>query len=439
MRRFLRVLALLVLCAPASAWAVPAAQKMLIDDAIGVWLIQDDAVPVISMSLRFEGAGFASDPKDKQGRAQLAASLLKEGAGGMDAAAFQSYLNRNALRLSVDVGRDALVVSVSALSNKTAEAFRAIRMMLSQPQLSQAAFDRVLAQQKVALNLAKQRPGFFLGRAMGETIYGNHPYSNQSLGTEQSLEQLQLTDVQQFLSTHLAKQNLQISVAGMVRSAQLEDAVEHNLADLPKKPSFDNASTEAMPPLAAQTVPVAFDTPQSQIMVVMPGVERRAEDFYAAYLLAHVMGGSGLTSYLAEELRQKRGLTYGVFSWLDIDREAASLRTSFATAHETTAEALQALNESLDTLYQNGVTQAQLDEARAYVMGAFPLSLDSSDKLAAYLQSMQYYRLGAEYLQKRNSYFEAVTLEEVNQVAKRLLDPSKRVILWAGKQEAADE
>lgn len=426
---------LLFICTPQWVMAIPAVRTL--DTDIPTWLITDHTVPVVSVVLHFDASGSASDPIDKQGLASLASTLLSEGAGDMDAASFQAYLNQNALQLNASLGRDSLTVSLYALREHVEEGFHALQLLLTQPRLDAESLERVRGQALASLRIEQQSPGYHASRTMSQALYGDHPYSYASDGTEETLAAITLEDVHGYLKKAINPERLRVSVAGAIDKETLEDAIERlSVLEEVEAPLPLPEATPAI--VRAETIGINFDGPQSQIRFAMPAIKRNHPDFYAAHVLAHILGGNGLTSILAEEIRQKRGLTYGVNSWLDVSDYTAHMRGQLSTATATRDEAIEVLNQTLNDVYENGVSQALRDQAVSYLTGAFPLRLDSTGSMASYLRLMQHYDLGKDYLKNRNSYFEAVTLEAVNRVAKKILSPEQRIIVWAGKEVAVE-
>lgn len=427
-----KLLLLVCLLLPSLAHALPEVQ--VVRGTPHAWLIEDRTLPVVQLSLRFEGKGTASDPANKQGLASMAADMLQEGSGKMNSAEWQAYLNAHALSISVSVQRDDLIVSLYCLREHLPEGFRALQMMLTQPRLSPEALERVRAEHIASLRMRMQSPAFYSSRDMDKLLYPDHPYGQAGSGTMGTLALITLADVQGYLAHAFDAKHLQISAAGAVRADVLKALINETMEALPESDT-SSAKLAHIPPIeASQTIGVLFENAQTDIQFAMPGVARDSKDFYTAYVLTHILGGSGLTSYLPQKIRQERGLTYGVFTWLDPSEYGAYLRGSFATATATRDEALQVLNDALDEAYTNGFTQEQRDDAVSYLTGSFPLNLDSTSSLARYLRLMQEEELGTNYLKERNAFFEAVTLEDVNRVAKQLLNPKQRIIVWAGKE-----
>ncbi len=178
---------------------------------------------------------------------------------------------------------------------------------------------------------------------------------------------------------------------------------------------------------------VSFDTPQSVVSFGEAGIKRDDPDFFAAYVLNHVLGGQGFAARLMNEVREKRGLTYGVGSYLVPMNHAETWQGSFASANEKVAEAISVIRDVWADVAKNGVTQEELDAAKTYLTGSFPLRFDGNGKIANILVGMMSEGLPASYVNDRNGYVEAVTLDDVKRVAARLMKPDGLRFVVVGK------
>lgn len=397
------------------------------------WMIESHDVPIITVRLAFEGAGVASDSKGKGGRAQMASMLLDEGAGELDALAFQQALQDHAIRLSFGVDDDTLTVSMETLEEHADKAFELLGLALSQPQLDEHAIARVKAQMHTALRQSEEEPRYVASRLLATELLGNHPYANPSLGTHESIDALTADDLKAYLQQYVTEANLVMAVVGDVDATRLQSLTAQHLAGLSAASDADVPEIAELQLMAAgQTRVQKRDIPQTVVYVGGQGLPRNHPDFYIGYVLNHLLGGGTLTSRLGDEIREKRGLAYYAYSSLSWQQHGAWFSGGFGTRNSQAPDALSIYMQTVRDIQAGNITQKELDDAKGYLTGAFPLALADNDGLAGMLISMQRYGLGKDYIAKRNDYIEAVTLEEVKRVAGEVLHPSRMVVVAVG-------
>jgi zinc protease len=414
-----------------NAHAMPDIQVIHSPQGRTAWLIEDHAVPLVAVNFLFRDAGSATDPEAQQGLATLSASLLTEGAGDLDANAFHTLLEEKAIRLGYSVSRDSFSGSMQTLSEHLDTAARLVNLTLTQPRLEEEALNRARSQQKTAISYREQTPDAQAEQLWWETAFPGHPYRLPPDGTAATLDRLTRADTAAFLKNHLAQGNLVVSIAGDItapRAAQLLDALFQGLPAQAK-------AAAAIPPYQLQgpkTYVQKRDLPQSVAVFGQPGIARNDPDYYAALLVNYVLGGGGFASRLMEEVREKRGLTYGIGTGLVSLQNAPLLMGRVSTVNGNMPEALRITRQVLADLKAKGVTAAELKNAKDYINGAFPLELDSTRKLASLLTSMQYFNLPTTFLRDRESLINSVTLAQANAVANRLLAPENLVMTIVG-------
>ncbi len=400
---------------------------------IRAWLVQDDSLPLIAMAFSFDG-GAALDPEGKAGTASLAAQLLTEGAGDLDAQAFQKRLEDRSIKLGFSAGSDTLAGSLKTLTRHFDEAIDLTRLALMEPRLDADAVERRRRAMLSGLKRRMSSPRYHADRALEELIFAGHPYAQSPSGSLDSVAALAREDVATYLDTRLAKDRLLVAVSGDISPKALGEALDRLFGELP-----DSAAVGAVPDTELQgigeIVHVPFAGPQSTIRMVHPGIDRLDPDFYAAQIVNYVLGGGGFASRLMEELREKRGLTYGVYSYLaDLDH-ASFVGAGASTSNESAGEALDLLKAEWRKLAEDGLTEEELEGAKTYLTGAFPLRLTTTDQIARVLLQIQRDKLGIDYPQNRDELFNSVTLEDANRVAAELFNPDRLAVVVVGQPQ----
>nr|WP_321458033.1 pitrilysin family protein [uncultured Cohaesibacter sp.] len=406
-------------------------QRVVSDKGIEAWLVQDNTVPIIAMDFSFTG-GTAQDPKDKAGTVSMLTSLLDEGAGDMDSPTFQTALEDNAIKMSFDAGRDRFFGSLRTLTPNKETAFALLAKALQSPHFDAEPIERMRAQWIVSAKRKMTDPDSIASKTLRQAIYGDHPYGQDAEGTEDSLARITRDDIATMFKNIVTRDGLTIGVVGAIDADSLKAMLDEVFAPLPASGTLQPVDDVEI--TKAGDMHVDFATPQTKITFAMPGIDRHDKDFYAAYIVNHILGGGSFSSRLYNEIREKRGLAYGVYSYLTDSDHAKLLAGGMATRTENTDQALMLVKQEILRLGNEGPTEEELDSAKKFLIGNYPLRFDSSSKISRQLVGIQNENLGIDYFDKRNSYMESVTLEDAKRAAKRLLDPSKMLVVTVGLQ-----
>lgn len=428
MSRFLALLFVLTVAAlPAQAVEV---KRVVSPLGVEAWLVEDHTNPLLSVSFAFKGGAIADAP-GKAGTAEMLSGLLDEGAGDLPSQEFQRRLEDKAIRLAFDAGRDAFAGTLKTLSKHRIEAFGMLRLALTQPRFEEEPVTRVRAQ--VLANLARQLrdPDTIASRAWMAQSFPDHPYGTPVEGTPETIKAVTVDDLRGFVRDRFARDNLIVGVSGDVTPEELAPLLDAAFGTLPAK---------AKPLRVAQTVPAAagkvfveiVEVPQSVMLFGQAGIDRRDPDWYAALVMNYVLGGGGFSSRLTEEVRERRGLAYGIHTSLNPMEYADLLIGSSATQNARVAETIAVLREVWTQIQKEGPTPKALDDAKTYLIGSFPLQLTSTGAIAGILVAMQRDQLGIDYLDRRARLIGQVTAEGVRRVADRLLDADKLTVIVVG-------
>lgn len=421
----------LALFAASAASAAVEVREVVSKSGVAAWLVEDHSNPVLSVSFGFR-AGGSRDPAGKEGLAELTSVLLDEGAGGMTALAFQKKLENLSIRLEFEVGRDQFRGTLRTLSRNRDTAFETIGLALTEPRFDADAVERMRASLLSSYLRNSRQPRYLARRAFWSSAYPGHPYGRPVSGTEKSLGAIGRADLQRFVADNFTRDNLFIGVVGDVTPAQLSVLLDKAFGGLPPK-GKPQPVPAAAPKLPGGTVVERFDTPQSIAVFGQPGLPRRHPDYYAAYILNHIMGGGGFTSRLYREIREKRGLAYSVYSYLWPLRRSALMLGAVATQNARVAESVGIVRAEWARMAREGPTAEELAAAKTYLTGSYPLRFSSSPRIADMLVGLQFEGLGRDYFARRNGTIEKVTLADVRRVARSLLKPDRLTFFVVGK------
>jgi zinc protease len=394
-----------------------------------IWYAEDHSLPMIAMTASLP-AGSAYDPHGKDGLAAFAASLLDEGAGNLNSKAFHEALANRAIQLSITPGRDEMIISLVTLKENAPEAFRLLGMALSKPHFEGDAVNRVRAQMLAGLEQGEEDPNTVAGKAFTKLYYGKHPYAHSAGGTPQTLAGINQRDLHAFAATHWVRGGMKVSVAGDVTAQQLTQLLNTAFGAIPNRtpPMIPWPGKVGAPGVHVIPMPV----PQPTVIFALPGMLRSDKDFLAAYVDNYILGGGDFSSRLMDEVRSKRGLTYGISTSLNTYRRSGLFVGSVATRADAVNQSIAVTRQTMKDFATNGPTDKELADAKTYLTGSYPLAFASNAGISAQLNSFQRVGLPIDYVTKRNALITAVTLADVKRVAAKLFDPSRMTIVVAG-------
>jgi len=393
-------------------------QHLISPGGIEAWFVQDATVPLVAMEFGMSG-GAAQDPPGKPGVGNMVADLIDEGSADLDSRTFHERLDRRAIELSFSVTRDYFRGSMRMLKDNKDEAFDLLRMALTSPHFESADVERIRAQILSGLKRDTSNPSALASRKFLEIAFGDHPYGRPTNGSLQSVPNITIADMKDYVGRVLTKEKLKIAVVGDIDAASLGRLLDQTFGGLPAKSNLAPVPEIelARPP---QREFIALDVPQTVVTFGGPGIKRSDPNFMPAYVVNHILGGGSLSSRLYREVREKRGLAYSVHDsllWMD---HSAMFVGNTATRADRAGETVDAVTREVRRIAEDGPTPQELDEAKSYLKGSRMLSLDTSSKLAAALLQYQLDHLPIDYLERRNAVVDAVTLDDARQAAQRL-------------------
>jgi zinc protease len=432
--RFL-IAALALVLTFAFAGPAPAAskiQEIVSPGGIKAWLVREPAVPMVALDYAFTG-GANADPAGKPGVANMVGSLLDEGAGNLDAQAFQELMEEKAIQLGFTAGRDQFRGSLRSLTANLDDAVTLLRLALTAPRFDAEPVERIRDQMLSGLQRATTNPNDIANRRWWPLAFPGHPYGQPSNGTPDSLAAITLDDLKTYVRNVFARDTLTVAIVGDIEAAAAGALIDRVFGGLPAKATLAPVPDATMQGLGERIV-VDLDVPQTVINFGSPGLARNDPDFFAAYVVNHIFGAGSHTSRLYNEVREARGLAYSIRTaliWMD---HANILSGGTATRADRAGETLSIIEREAKRMAEEGPTQEELDKAKAYLKGSYALGFDTSSKIAGQLVQIQLDRLGIDYPEKRGALIDAVTLADAKRVAKRLLD-TKMLTVVVGRAQ----
>ncbi|MEC7489470.1 MAG: pitrilysin family protein [Pseudomonadota bacterium] len=393
--------------------------KIVSNKGIVAWFVADKSVPLVAMSFGFRGVGSATDPDGREGLAQMVSLLLDEGAGAQTSQEYQNAVEDIAARMSFDVGRDHFMGRLRTLRSTRKKAFGLLRLALTRPRFDLAPVNRIRSQILASLRRQAEKPEQILMKVWAETVFKGHPYAKPKTGTKETVSAITRADLRSYVSHSFTRERLVVGVVGDISEFELKKRLDQVFGDLPAR-GTSLVVPETVATVTGRTIVVRKPIPQSVMVFGHKGLKRDDPDWYAAALVTRIFGGGNLNSRLYEEIREKRGLAYSVYAYLNPMQHSALLVGGVATQNARAIESLGLIRAEWKKMGEYGVTQTELDDAKSYLNGVFPLRFGSSLAIADLLVGMQISKLGRNYISIRPSLISSVTLQMANRVARQL-------------------
>jgi zinc protease len=406
-------------------------QKVKSPGGIEAWLVEEHSVPLFALRFAFDG-GSSQDPTGKEGVANMMSALLDEGAGDLDALAYSKRMEDIAMRMSFSAGRDSFYGSFETLTVNRDPAVDLLRLAVTQPRFEAEAIDRIRKQLLANLAFAAKSPDQVASRTWNETAFPGHVYGRQASGTIETVTALNRDDLVNYRRRVFAKSTLKVVAVGDIDAATLGKVLDKVFGELPAAASL--TPVPLVSPIKGGTLKVVeMDVPQSVAVFGLGAMARKDPDFMTAFVLNHILGGGGFASRLMEEVREKRGLAYSVYSYISPERHTSIFAGGVATKNEEIAKSLDVIRAELKRMADDGPTEVEVANAKSFLTGSYALRFDTNSKIASQLLGILQEDLGVDYVDQRNKQVDAVTLADLKRVAKRLLVTDDLIITVVGK------
>ena len=426
-----------------SAWAAIPVAHWTQGSGVQVYLVQSPAIPMVDVQIEFD-AGSRRDPADKAGLASLTAGATSD---GVRATAREPALDENGLSeawadlgasFGGSAGSDRMSFSLRSLTypDLLGKAVALAARQLAEPAFPEALWLRDRPKLIASLKEADTRPATVAARAFSQAVYGAHPYGQEM--TEASLNRITVHDMRALHARAVRPCYARVSIVGALDRAQADALVTQLFARLPASacPSLP-VVPEVQPLQSAQEQQLAFASAQAHVLMGQPGYQRRDPDFFALTVGNHILGGGGFTSRLTEEVREKRGLTYSVYSYFAPGMHAGAFTIGLQTRPDQARQALALVREVLTRFVQDGPTETELQAAKDNLIGGFPLLIDSNRKLVGNVANIAWNGLPLNYLDTWTQQVQNLSAADIRAAFARKLQPEKMATVVLGAQEAA--
>ncbi len=430
MEKFARLA--LALCCLIGALAAQAAVKIEHwTDRSGaeVYFVESHGLPILDVQIDFS-AGTAYDPAERKGLAALTRRLMETGAAGIDEERLAAQLADSAAHLSGSTRRDRSGFSLRTLSSQAEReaALAVLRSVLQQPDFPAAALERERARMIAGIEQGDTRPDEIAAKRFNREIFPDHPYGYSP--TAQTVAAISREDVVAFHRTHFSAREAVVSIVGDVSRAQAEAIAQRLTAGLPE----GGAAHELPAQRAPQRKTIRIDHPATQchVYVGLPGMKRDDPDYFPLLVGNYILGGGGFVSRLMQEVREKRGYAYSVYSYFVPLKQPGPFQIGLQTKREQVGDAVKVLEATLTEFLRNGPSEREVERARRNIADGFALRLDSNRKILEYVAAIGYYRLPLDFLEQYPRRVRAVTREQVREAFARRVRPEHLVTVIVG-------
>jgi zinc protease len=433
MKKFLAlVVAACVFSAPAYAITV---REVKSKGGITAYLAEDHTTPIVAITFGFKG-GSAIDADAKLGLSGMVTSLLDEGAGTLDSFAFQTELQDRAITLRFNADSDGITGQLVTTTPNAPKAYELLRLAMTQPRFDQEPVERIRRQILVGIQSRLENPGRIAGQRLMEELLGKHPYAREDEGTPETIKGITVEDLRGWVKSRFARDRLIVGASGDITAAQLATTMDQLFGSLPATTGLKADVPPAPIVGKGQVIRIHKNLPQSVVYIAQRGIMREDPDWYKAQVIDYTFGGGSFASRLMDEVREKRGLAYSVGTSLVPYDAGAMMFASVGTRSDQAEESLKVIRDEWRKMQAEGPTQEELNDAKQYLTGAWPLRFTSTGSIADILLAVQRDNLGLDYIDKRNSFIESVTLEQAKALSKKLYDPDNLVVVIVGPDPA---
>lgn len=395
-----------------------ASVQQINNDNLSAYLLEEHSNPIVAISFAFQKSGIAYENDEKSGLTAVLAEMLTAGGGKYNTQEFKDLCAEYGIKIGFNAGMDDFNGYLQFPREYQAMAVELFKSALLHPLMPEDYFELIKSQHLIALKMQQEHPESVLADNFKRFIFEGHPYERNLLGTKKGIQNLIIDDLKDYMKSNLAQDNLLIGIAGDISTDEAKQLLSQMFDELPER-NNDEMLSRITIETRGKELSVSRKTAQVIASFAVAGTYRDSVDFYPLYLANYIFGGAGLTSRLNKEIREKEGLTYGIYTYLAISDAAALLQGGFSATADNFAKAKDLLSEQWQMMAQNGVSEDELTEAKKSLISSYNLRFADIDGIADMLLAMQKYKLGSDFLDKRNDYINEVELSEVNAAARK--------------------
>ena len=397
-----------------------------------VYFVENHDLPIVDISTSFR-AGSAQDTAEKSGVAGITQYLMTLGAGGMNEEQISNQMADIGAQLGGSADEDMSIFKLRTLSSAVEQekALKIYTAILQKPDFPASVLVREKQRILSGLKEAETQPDSISDSAFKKAIFGNHPYGLEESGQVATVEKITVDDLKAFYAKNYGAKNAVIAMIGDITRTQAGAIAERISSGLSNAAKI-NPPADVVKPTKPIEMRIAHPATQAHILLGYPGIKRGDSDFYALYVGNYILGGGGFVSRLTEEVREKRGLVYSVYSYFMPMSAVGAFQIGLQTKKEQADEALKLVRETTANFIKGGITEAELKAAKQNIVGGFPMRIDSNAKILDYLGVIGFYKLPLTYLDEFNANISRVSAAQVKDAFSRRVKPENFVTIVVG-------
>lgn len=391
-----------------------------------------DNIPIAYVSVLIPASPL-DEPKPSV--AYLTAHLLTHGTKTRTATQIEDEIDFLAISIEKKVTYDYTILTLSTTKRHLKEALNLFFDILINPSFPEEEIKKEISRVEKSLKQMEQDPSFIAYKSFLKTLFGPHPYGRLIEGEPEELKNIERQDILEFYNKHYTPNNMIFSIIGDINENELRELIEKPILMWYGQKKTRNINP---PSFVKRDKPLKIfinrdDLTQSTIIIGFEGISRKDPDFYALSIMNYILGGGGLTSRLAKQIREERGLAYSVYSTFNPYLLPGAFYIEVKTKAENTHTVIKLIIEELKKMKEKTLTSEEIKEAKAFLSGSFPLRIDTMKKISEFLPVIEFYDLGDDYIKKYPEYIEKVTVDDIKRVANRILNTESYILVVVGK------
>ncbi|MDG2308006.1 MAG: pitrilysin family protein [Candidatus Binatia bacterium] len=414
-----------------SLGAGPKVTRISLDNGIRLVLSEQPAVPIVTIDCLVDG-GTRVDPRSRPGLAALTGALLEEGTKGRSGQDISKQIDSLGGSFSTGTASDWVSVGASVLARDFETGLDLVARSLEEPTFPEEAVERLRTETLGELQASQEHPGYIASRGFRKALFGNAPYGHPAHGTAESVKAIKRSEIVAYHQNWIVPERTICAIVGDVKPDRMEQLARKKLGSWKGGKSPAEPAPAKAPP--ATDVLLDMPTTQANIVIGQMGVDRKNPDFFSIRLMNHILGGGGFQSRLMDTVRDENGLAYSVSSRFGSNRFPGAFQVVLQTKVQSAKAAIDLVREEIQKIHESGVTAEELEAARDYLTGNFPLNLDSTSKLTGFLAQIEYFDLGDDYIETYGDRIRGVTAKDVGDAAQKYLHPDALVQIVVGPE-----
>lgn len=418
------------------AFAEGIAGREVLPNGMTVLHSEKKALPIVKIVVAIK-AGSIAESDEKAGLANLTADLLHEGTASRSSKKISEEIEFVGGALSTSGGAEYMTATLSVLKKDIKLGFELLSDIILHPLFPEEEVARRKAIIKSSIMQQKEEPGRVASKAFLKAVFGENPYGRPVEGTEESIDTISRGDIIDFYKIHYGPNNTLMAVVGDISRDELNALINKYFKDWQKKNIPPRTLPAAGPGTGPRVVKINKEITQANIILGHLGITRDNPDYYALQVMNYILGAGGFASRLMDNIRDNKGLSYDVHSFFSANKYAGTFEVTLQTKNQSANAAIEEILKEMDRIMREPVRDKELNDAKSYLTGSFPLRLDSNNKLAGFLVAVEFYGLGLNYADDYKRFINSVSRDDVLRVAKKYLNTKDHVLVVVGDLEKA--